>query len=322
MSVTATNCIKKLASSRAPLPSPAQLTATLAVVNSVIDNVLDLPLDDDLLQRLRQRCCVMERKLAAKERGDEKRAPLFPSLFQNGKLKAYMKENTVDPWVGTNFERYAFMNPKQKGESGERFLTAMAQAGGHDVQRAHSATAGYDRIINGMKVEIKFSLATRAKIQKPKPTGYLALKVVQLKEILRERKLPLSGKKAILVARLEEWDIAHQVGEEKTVVPAPKPATRVDYGVTTDSFVINHVSKGKDWERLIFCGINPREEDLRLVWFTRADFAKHVENGESSCFNIQQGGKKIKNDDYMCTDIQTLMSYDWVHVGCESAFTK
>ena len=173
-----------------------------------------------------------------------------------------------------------------------------------------------------MKVEIKFSLATRAKVQKPKPTGYLALKMVQLKEILRERKLVLGGKKADLVARLEEWDMAHQVGEEKAVVPAPKPATMSDCGVTTDSFVINHVSKGKDWDRLIFCGINPREEDLRLVWFTRADFAKHVESGASSCFNTQQGGKKIKNDDYMCTDIQTLMSYDWVHMGAESAFTK
>ena len=250
------------------------------------------------------------------------RAPLFGSLFQDGKLGAYIMENTVDPWVGTNFAGYAFMNPKQKGEFGERFITALARQGGHDVQRAHSATAGYDRIINGMKVEIKFSLATRAKVQKPKPTGYLALKMVQLKEILRERKLKLGGNKPALVARLEEWDMAHQVGEEKAVVPAPKSAIMSDCGVTTDSFVINHVSKGKDWDRLIFCGINPREEDLRLVWFTRADFAKHVESGAGSCFNTQQGGKKIKNDDYMCTDIQTLMSYDWVHMGAESAFTK
>ena len=244
----------------------------------------------------------------------------------------------MDPWVGTNFAGYAFMNPKQKGEFGERFVTTLARQEGHNVQRAHSSTAGHDRVINRIKTEIKFSLATRAKVQKPKPTGYMALNMPKLKEILRERRLCCSGVKAALVTRLEEWDIAHQVEEKKTVISSPKSTTmddceddcvddcdgdcNDDFGVTTDSFVINHVSKGKDWDRLIFCGINPREEDMRLIWFTRADFVKHVESGESSCFNTQQGGKKINNDDYMCTDIKTLMSYDWVHIGAESAFTN
>ena len=43
-------------------------------------------------------------------------------------------------------------------------------------------------------------------------------------------------------------------------------------GVMFDKFIINHVSSGKDWERLVFVGINENEEDLRVIWFTKEDF--------------------------------------------------
>lgn len=195
------------------------------------------------------------------------RPPLFDEVFQDGSLTSIIRENTIDPWVNTNFKGYVHMSPHAKGEFGERFITILACQEGHDVKHAHSATAGHDRIINGMKIEIKFSLATRV----GKRTG----------------------------AKVQS-----------------------DYGVITDSFIINHVSKGKDWDRLLFCGINPREKDKRFIWFTRADFTKYVESGTAGCFKIQQGGKKIKNDDYMCTDIKTLMKCDWVHMGIKSAFTK
>ena len=33
-------------------------------------------------------------------------------------------------------------------------------------------------------------------------------------------------------------------------------------GVMFDKFIINHVSSGKDWERLVFVGVNENEEDL------------------------------------------------------------
>ena len=32
-------------------------------------------------------------------------------------------------------------------------------------------------------------------------------------------------------------------------------------GVIVDKFIINHVSSGKDWERLVFVGVNPNESD-------------------------------------------------------------
>ena len=82
--------------------------------------------------------------------------------------------------------------------------------------------------------------------------------------------------------------------------------------ILKDTFIINHVSKEKDWERLVFIGINEKEEDMRLLWFTREDFKSHI---AEAYFNSQQGGKKINNDDYMCTKIEALRKSEWVHEG-------
>ena len=186
--------------------------------------------------------------------GEGFRKPMFGSLFADGSLRKYIEANITDPWETTPFEGYAFMNPKQKGEFGERFATKLLQQAGHTVERAHSSTAGYDRIVNGKKVEIKFSLANRDKVHG---------------------------------------------------------------GVKKDVFVLNHVSMAKDWERLLFIGVNAEETDLRLVWFTRLDFTNHIITAGDGkrCFNLQQGGKKVKNDDWMCTKIPNLMAQDWVHTG-------
>ena len=82
-------------------------------------------------------------------------------------------------------------------------------------------------------------------------------------------------------------------------------------GVIFDKFIINHVSSGKDWERLIFVGINENEEDWRVVWFTKEDFNNHIKS-DKSLFNIQQGGKGVGNDDYICTKVESLLQCDWV----------
>ena len=176
---------------------------------------------------------------------------MFPDMFDDGMLKKYILENTIDPWKGTPFEGYVAMAAKQKGEFGERFVSKIFSGRGYTVERAHSATAGYDRLINGLKVEIKFSIAYRNK---------------------------------------------------------------KNNGVQEDTFILNHVSKAKDWERLLFCGINPKENNIRLLWFTNSDFTNYITSG-GSLFNMQQGGKKIKNDDYMCSKIVTLLECDWVHEG-------
>ena len=78
-----------------------------------------------------------------------------------------------------------------------------------------------------------------------------------------------------------------------------------------DKFIINHVSSGKDWERLVFVGINENEEDLRVIWFTKEDFNNHIASS-NSLFKVQQGGKGVGNDDYICTNVKNLLECEWV----------
>tara|TARA_Y100000401_G_C8308249_1_gene218211 strand:- start:760 stop:1299 length:540 start_codon:yes stop_codon:yes gene_type:complete len=82
-------------------------------------------------------------------------------------------------------------------------------------------------------------------------------------------------------------------------------------GVIFDKFIINHVSSGKDWERLVFVGINENEEDLRVIWFTKEDFNNHIASS-NSLFKVQQGGKGVGNDDYICTNVKNLLECEWV----------
>ena len=183
---------------------------------------------------------------------------MFTAIFEDGSLQDYINENTQDPWVGTNFEGYVFMSPKQKGEFGERFVHKYMELLEYRLERAATSTAGHDRVIleyleevmtSRYLTEIKFSLACRDK-------------------------------------------------KDKTQV-------------NKDQFIINHVSVGKDWERLIFCGINPNEEDVRFVFITKEDFEAHLKS-DTCYFKVQQGGKKIGNDDYICNYVEELLECDFV----------
>ena len=84
-------------------------------------------------------------------------------------------------------------------------------------------------------------------------------------------------------------------------------------GVIFDKFIINHVSSGKDWERLVFVGVNENEEDLRVIWFTKEDFNNHIASS-NSLFKVQQGGKGVGNDDYICTNVKNLLECEWVKI--------
>ena len=169
-------------------------------------------------------------------------------MFADGSLQNYISKNLADPWLGTPFQGYVYMSPKQKGEFGERFTSKYLSYLKHNVEKAETSTAGHDRVVDDILTEIKFSLATR---------------------------------------------------------------NRSKGGVVFDKFIINHVSSGKDWERLIFVGINEKEEDMRVVWFTKEDFNNHIES-DNSLFNVQQGGKSVGNDDYICTKVDSLLQCDWV----------
>lgn len=64
-----------------------------------------------------------------------------------------------------------------------------------------------------------------------------------------------------------------------------------------DRFMMNHVGIGKNYDRLIFIGINPNFEQSRIVWFDKNDLKKIIKNKDY--FGFQQGGNAAKNDDYM-----------------------
>lgn len=88
---------------------------------------------------------------------------MFDKLFQDGKLRTYIDSNVHDPWEDTPFKGYVYMSPKQKGEFGERFVSSYMMNADHIVKRAKTSTAGHDRVIDDIRTEIKFSLATRNK---------------------------------------------------------------------------------------------------------------------------------------------------------------
>jgi hypothetical protein len=179
------------------------------------------------------------------------------SELENDELVEFIKDNTYDPWVNTRFEGYVYMKPKSCGAFGEMYVSKKMEERGYEVVAAPTSTAGHDRVIDGKKTEIKFSLASR-----------------------RPQKLRKFGKT----------------------------------GTIRNKFIINHLGMGKDWERLIFVCINEAEdetEDDHLIrWFSNEDFSSTLHK----FFRRQQGGKKTKNDDWMCSgaELDKLLGHELV----------
>ena len=86
--------------------------------------------------------------------------------------------------------------------------------------------------------------------------------------------------------------------------------------IVPDEFTFNHIAIEKDWERFIFCGVNPMPsnqntlwvhtaeslpDQLRMFFMTKSDFAYYMNNRNrtENIFAHQQGGDKSDNDDYM-----------------------
>lgn len=67
-------------------------------------------------------------------------------------------------------------------------------------------------------------------------------------------------------------------------------------------FMFNHIGFKKDWERIIFCGING-DLNEKIVWFTKEDMEQIKQEG---LLSPQQGGKTGGNDDWMSTNKNTI----------------
>jgi len=154
-------------------------------------------------------------------------------------ISEYIKKNICDPWSGTIFAGYKFLNTKQKGILGELYLENIIKE--LNIPISNAVNSGHDRVIDNKKVEFKFSLSiTDSKTQK----------------------------------------------------------------IKDKVFMLNHVSIGKDWDILIFAGI---QKDLTPIikYITKEDFISCLKN--ENYFSFQQGGSTVENDDYMCSGSKLLL---------------
>lgn len=76
-------------------------------------------------------------------------------------IREYIKSMINDPWVGTDLEGYKFIGNVQKGKVGEEYVSNyMKNVLGCEVLPANCGNNGpYDRVIDSINTEIKFSVA-------------------------------------------------------------------------------------------------------------------------------------------------------------------
>tara|TARA_B100001094_G_scaffold182352_1_gene176730 strand:+ start:27906 stop:28463 length:558 start_codon:yes stop_codon:yes gene_type:complete len=146
------------------------------------------------------------------------------------------KEKVVNPWIGTPYEEHYLLTSKEKGAKGEEILRRYFSEIGCEVEKP--LNPGHDMLVNGVKVECKFSLATKEN---------------------RKNRGPI---------RAYSW-------------------------------MMNHVSAGKDWEWLCFVGVNPKPHEDSIRLFSKETFRKLIKGRKY--FSIQQGGDKLGNDDWITT---------------------
>ena len=149
---------------------------------------------------------------------------IIPKSIIDKSIKGHINEN---PWKDTDYEAYYSLGNKTKGTVGEKILENVLKDN-FNLNVTNRTNDGHDRIVNNIKTEFKFSLAT-------------------------------------------ERNFKHQ-------------------------YMFNHIALEKDWDRIIFCGVNG-DLEIDLVWFTKDEIKELLE--DSNYFAHQQGGNKSQNDDYI-----------------------
>ena len=161
-----------------------------------------------------------------------------------------LSKNIRNPWVGTPVEDYVYLVSGQRENLARSSLKTMTHLG-YTVEERHNGDPGHDRIIDGKKIEIKFSIANK-------------------------------------------------------VNGVPRK----------DRYLINHISLSKDWDRLVFFGINPVYEESRFLFFDKEDFKNNIQNlKDKKIISHQQSGNRGGNDDYVVqkTKVPRLHSQPWVY---------
>ena len=176
-------------------------------------------------------------------------------IVSDQSIQNFIKDNTQDCWEGTPFARYRFMDNRAKGKFGEIIVKSILTKSGFSVDRP--TNLGHDCIVNGIKTEIKFSLA---------------------------------------------------LTNNKT------------FSIRPNVFMLNHVSLSKDWERLIFLGINPTGHENILFWFTK-DMITDLINTKQF-FKSQQAGNAGGNDDYIVAGEDVFRLYNSPYVNKLEAWVQ
>jgi hypothetical protein len=83
----------------------------------------------------------------------------FDEFFEDGVLHNYVKSKIDDPWTGTQYEGYLKLSNTQMGAFGEILVSKIMQKKGSEVYPRSNKE--HDRIIDGYKTEIKFSLSMK-----------------------------------------------------------------------------------------------------------------------------------------------------------------
>ena len=165
--------------------------------------------------------------------------------------RSYLDAQMFDPWHNTPYEKYRFVGNKQKGAWGEQIASRIFEKMGCEVEPP--TNTGHDRIIDGKKVEMKFSLA-------------------QMNSKTQE--------------------------------------------IQNDLFMMNHVSEDKDWEYLLFIGVNDVQSNIefRRMVLSKSKFVELIRDENQPFFKRQQGGAKIKNDDWICNGKNLINLIESDHV--------
>ena len=103
-------------------------------------------------------------------------------------------------------------------------------------------------------------------------------------------------------------------------------ANSSDDSINTNDFMINHAAVEKDWDRLVFFGVNPEgcTNRAEMYFVEKKEFKDYINSYvvparatddiqlrakifKTCAFKPQQGGYKSLNDDYMCTDFKMFL---------------
>jgi hypothetical protein len=83
-----------------------------------------------------------------------------------------------------------------------------------------------------------------------------------------------------------------------------------------DTFIMNHVAIGKDWQRLLFIGINESITETRAKFMEKKTFIELYKDQIefNKYFSVQQGGTHGNNDDFISADrkLYRLLNSDHV----------